>query len=98
MKLKSAFIITGLFFVNTYSSIGWQTTRNGYCSGSCQIQSNKLRVIVHPFFAEVEEKLKLLLRVVSGPEMIKHLRSLMNLIYPNQQQYDQCCYGTEIRF
>jgi hypothetical protein len=56
MKLKSALIITGLFFVNSYSSVGWQTTRNGYSSGSCQIQSNKLRVIIHPFFAEVEEE------------------------------------------
>lgn len=59
MKLKSALIITGLFFMNSYSSIGWQTTRSGYCSGSCQIQSNKLRVIVHPFFAEVEEEVEI---------------------------------------
>lgn len=55
MKLKSALIITGLFYVNSYSSLVWQTTRNGYSSGTCQIQSNKLRVVVHPFFAEVEE-------------------------------------------
>lgn len=59
MKLKNALIITGLFFMNSYSSLGWQTTRNGYCSGSCQIQSIKLRVIVHPFFAEVEEEVEI---------------------------------------
>lgn len=59
MKLKCALIITGLFFMNSYSTIMWQTTRSGSSSGTCQIQSNKLRVIVHPLFAEVEEDVEI---------------------------------------
>jgi hypothetical protein len=50
-------LIVGIMvIVNSYSAIRWQTTRNGFSSGGCQIQSNKIRVNVHPFFVDVEEE------------------------------------------
>jgi hypothetical protein len=56
MRVLAAILICGFFIANSNSSMMWQTTRDGYSSGNCQVQSNKLRVIIHPFFAEVEEE------------------------------------------
>lgn len=55
MKCKKGLVIGLMLFVNSYSSLFWQTTRDGFSNGACQIQSSKLRVVVHPFFVEVEE-------------------------------------------
>ncbi len=55
MKCKKGLVIGLVLFVNSYSALFWQTTRDGFSNGVCQIQSSKLRVVVHPFFVEVEE-------------------------------------------
>jgi hypothetical protein len=34
----------------------WQTTRNGSCSGNCQLESDKITMTINPFHLDVEEE------------------------------------------
>ncbi len=50
-------LLIGLLLCSTaFSEIRWQTTRNGQDWGNCQLQTNKLTVTMHNFYADVIEE------------------------------------------
>jgi hypothetical protein len=57
---KAARLFVVVFFVFSISSyanqIFWQTTRSGSSSGDCQLESNKIKLTVSPFYVDVEEE------------------------------------------
>lgn len=48
------FVFINLAF--SYNTINWQTTRNGFSSGSCGLSSSKITITVHPYYADVVEE------------------------------------------
>jgi hypothetical protein len=57
MKLSRCIMMAMIVFPSVVvSQIRWQTTHNGTSSGNCQIEVNKIRLTVNPFFIDVEEE------------------------------------------
>jgi hypothetical protein len=57
-KVTRLFVVVFIVFsLSTYAGqITWQTTRAGSNGGSCQLESNKIKLTVSPFHVDVEEE------------------------------------------
>jgi hypothetical protein len=56
---KSILILAAALMLPAFTvaqQITWQTTRNGSCSGYCQLESNKISLTVSPFYIDVVEE------------------------------------------
>ena len=57
MKLSQGVLVCMLLFpAALFSQIRWQTTHNGTSSGNCQLEVNKIRLMVNSFYVDVEEE------------------------------------------